>query len=306
MVTNMHFFNTLVARTIPLVPRRLIQKISKRYIAGETLGQAIERIRALNQQGFSVTVDVLGETATTLLAMQSTVDEYLQVLQSIGAHGLNASISVKPTAFGLLINHAQCEQMLGQLVKVADQHQTTVCIDMENIDCTQKEIELFNLMKSRHTNISLALQAYLLRTYQDIEPLLLGDSSLRICKGIYLEDRLHLVEGAQLDRQAINQHFLHHVERCFTAGSFVAIATHDEALIDQVIELINQRGILTTAFEFQMLLGVCETLRDKLIAAGFKVRIYVPYGKDWYGYSTRRIKENPSIAGYVLKAIFGR
>jgi proline dehydrogenase len=309
MDTSMHFlqtsFNTLVARTIPFVPRALIQKISKRYIAGETLGQAVERIRALNQQGFSVTVDVLGETVTTLQAMQSTVDEYLQVLQSISAHGLNASISVKPTAFGLLSNHAQCKQMLEQLVHAANQHKTTVCIDMESVDCTEKEIELFNLMKSRHTNVSLALQAYLLRTYQDIEPLLQGKSSLRVCKGIYLEDRLHLVEGAQHDRQAINRHFLHHVERCFTTGSFVAIATHDEALIDQVIALINHKGIPTTAFEFQMLLGVCETLRDKLLTAGFNVRIYVPYGKDWYGYSTRRIKENPSIAGYVLKAMFG-
>jgi proline dehydrogenase len=302
----MHFLNTLMARAIPFTPRSLIQKISKRYIAGETIEQAVERIRALNRQGFSVTIDVLGETVTTLQEMQSTVDEYLRVLQSIGAQGLDASISVKPTALGLLINRALCEQMFEQLVKVADLHKTTVCIDMENVDCTQKEIELFNLMKSRHANVSLALQAYLQRTYQDIEPLLQGESSLRLCKGIYLEDRLHLVEGTENNRQAINRHFLHHVERCFAARTFVAIATHDEALIDQVIALINQKSIPIKAFEFQMLLGVRETLRDKLLAAGFNVRIYVPYGKDWYGYSTRRIKENPSIAGYVLKAMLGK
>jgi proline dehydrogenase len=302
----MHFLNTLMARAIPFTPRSLIQKISKRYIAGETIEQAVERIRALNRQGFSVTIDVLGETVTTLQEMQSTVDEYLRVLQSIGTQGLDATISVKPTALGLLINRALCDQMFEQLVKVADLHKTTVCIDMESVDCTQKEIELFNLMKSRHANVSLALQAYLQRTYQDIEPLLQGKSSLRLCKGIYLEDRLHLVEGAENNRQAINRHFLHHLERCFAARTFVAIATHDEALIDQVIALINQKSIPTTAFEFQMLLGVCETLRDKLLAAGFNVRIYVPYGKDWYGYSTRRIKENPSIAGYVLKALLGK
>jgi proline dehydrogenase len=144
------------------------------------------------------------------------------------------------------------------------------------------------------------------RTYQDIENLVCKRHHLRICKGIYLEAHAHLVDDAWRDRRAINPHFLHHVARCFETGTFVAVATHDTMLIDQVIELASSRGVERSMFEFQMLLGVCEPLRDKLRDKGFGVRIYVPYGKDWYGYSTRRLKENPSIAGHILKALLGR
>jgi proline dehydrogenase len=160
-------------------------------------------------------------------------------------------------------------------------------------------------MQSRHGNVSLALQAYLQRTYQDIELLVRGHSTLRLCKGIYVEPQTHLVEGAWKDRRAINPHFLHHIARCFDTGSFVAIATHDAALIAQVIALATRQGVDRKKFEFQMLLGVCEPLRDQLRDSGFSVRIYVPFGQDWYGYSTRRMQENPRIAGHVLKALLG-
>jgi proline dehydrogenase len=128
---------------------------------------------------------------------------------------------------------------------------------------------------------------------------------LRLCKGIYQEDPSHLVDNAWRDRAAINPHFLAHLSHCFEANSFVAIATHDKALIEQTIALAEDRGIARSRFEFQMLLGVCEPLRDTLLAQGFGVRIYVPYGKDWYGYSTRRLKENPRIAGHILRAMLG-
>jgi proline dehydrogenase len=176
---------------------------------------------------------------------------------------------------------------------------------MEDVACTQKEIDLFARLELDHDNVGLALQAYLKRTYGDIDRLLRNRSTIRICKGIYVEERVHLVDRAREDRAAINVHFINHVSRCFKAGAFVAIATHDTALIDDVIAVVRREGVDRTAFEFQMLLGVCEPLRDKLLGMGFNVRIYVPYGKDWYGYSTRRIKENPSIAGHVIKAMFG-
>ena len=296
----------MMAHVISWIPRTFIQKISRRYIASDNLGDAIGRIQQLNRLGFEVTIDVLGETVSSLQQATNTADEYLRVLASIQAHDLKAGISVKPTALGLLLDFPHCEQLLEQIVASAEGHQISVCMDMEDVSCTQKEIDLFTKLASGHNHLSLALQAYLRRTYQDIDTLLHTRSSLRICKGIYLEERSYLVDGAWHDRNAINPHFLNHVVRCFDLGAFVAIATHDVALIDQVIELAHRRGIDKSMFEFQMLLGVCEPMRDKLRGMGYGVRIYVPYGKDWYGYSIRRMKENPQIAGYILRALMTR
>lgn len=301
----MQLLNTLVAHAIPWIPRALVQKVSRRYIAGDDLAQAVKRIRQLNAQGFSVTVDVLGETIATKQQAENTACEYKQVLEAIQTHGLDATISIKPTAFGLLLDKKECEQRLEHIVESAAHHKTDVCIDMEDASCTQMEIDLFSQIKVRFSNVSLALQAYLRRTYQDIEPLLQDGSNLRICKGIYLEARSHLVDDAWRDRNAINQHFLTHVARCFNTRTFVGVATHDEALIEQVVALAHRESIDATKFEFQMLLGVCEPLRDRLLDMGFKVRIYTPYGKDWYGYSIRRMKENPRIAGHVVRAVIG-
>lgn len=302
----MQLLNTLVARAIPWIPRALVQKISRRYIAGDSLAEAVVRIRQLNAQGYSATVDVLGETASTLQQAQSTAEEYLRVLHAIQAHQLDATISVKPTAMGLWLDLPQCEQLLERILDSATHHASAVCMDMEDVRCTQAEIDLFQRLKARHGKLSLALQSYLRRTDQDLETLLGDKSELRICKGIYREDPSHLVDGAHHDRSAINPHFLRHIARCFEVGVFVAIATHDAELIDQTIALAHRNGVDPSMFEFQMLLGVCEPLRDQLRKKGFGVRIYVPYGKDWYGYSTRRLKENPRIAGHIVKALFRR
>jgi proline dehydrogenase len=299
------FFNTAMARAIAHVPRPLVQKISRRYIAGASIAEAVVRVQALNAQGFTATIDVLGEVTRDLAQAQQTADEYRGVLDAIHHHGLRANISVKPSALGLLLDAQQCETHIAALATAARQHGNFVRMDMEDLQCTQAEIDLLQRLKADgHGNTGLALQAYLKRTYQDIEPLLGRHNNLRLCKGIYVEDKAHLVEGARHDRHAINSHFLHHVERCLDTGTFVAVATHDEALIEQVIAAARRRGGNTapSGLEFQMLLGVCEPLRDRLRDRGYPVRIYVPYGQDWHGYSIRRLKENPQLAGYLLKA----
>lgn len=303
----MSLFNTFVASAISLAPRTLIRKVSRRYIAGDTVADAISRVAALNAAGFSATVDVLGETVESLSQAENTTREYLKVLEAIARDGLRANISVKPTALGLLLNQAHCERNLERLLDAAKGNSTFVRIDMEDASCTQREIDLLLRLKRRgYGNVGLVLQAYLKRTDSDITPLLGTRENLRICKGIYVEDREHLVEDAWRERSAINPHFLRQVARCFDSGTFVGVATHDEALVDQVIALASDQRIAKTAFEFQMLLGVRESLRDRLLAEGYAVRIYVPYGKDWYGYSMRRIKENPSIAGHLLRALLTR
>ncbi|MBI3730520.1 MAG: proline dehydrogenase family protein [Burkholderiales bacterium] len=302
----MQLFNRLMAHAMPWIPRALIQKISRRYIAGDNLDDMVASVRQLNRLGFDVSIDVLGESASNLQQTADTAREYMCVLTAIQEHGLRASVSVKPTALGLLLDLQHCEQHMEKIVAFAGHHQISVCMDMEDVACTQKEIDLFAKLRVRYSKLSLALQAYLLRTYQDIEPLVQNRSSMRICKGIYLEEQSQLVDGAWHDRSTINSHFLNHVARCFDTDTFVAIATHDSALIAQVLELVHRRNIAKDAFEFQMLLGVCEPLRDKLLSMGFSVRIYVPYGKDWYGYSIRRIKENPQIAGHILRSLIHR
>ncbi len=302
----MHFLNTLVAHAIPWIPRTLVQKIARRYIAGDDLAAAVQRIRQLNTQGFSVTIDVLGETVSTLAQADDTAAEYLRILDAIHTHALNASISVKPTAMGLLLEAQHCEQLLDRVLRSAQRDTCSVCMDMEDVRCTPAQIAMFQRLQPGYENFSLALQAYLRRTYQDIKTLAHAHNSLRLCKGIYREDPTHLVDRAGQDRTAINPHFLAHVAHCFETDCFVAIATHDQALVEQTIALAKNRGVDRSRFEFQMLLGVCEPLRDSLLAQGYGVRIYVPYGNDWYGYSTRRLKENPSIAGHILRAMLGR
>lgn len=294
-----------MARAIPFIPRAVIQKISRRYIAGATPGEALARVKQLNAQGFCVTLDVLGEAVSTPQQAENTATDYIDLLEAIQANGLKANISIKPSSLGLLLDMPQCERLAERIIQAAGRHKNSVCIDMEDVSCTQKEIDLFTRLRKGHDNVGLALQAYLKRTYQDIEVLTRETSTLRICKGIYVEERSHLVSGSWSDRTAINTHFLDHVMRCFKAGSFVGVATHDAALIKQVIALARDNGIDKTRFEFQMLLGVCEPLRDKVLSMGFSVRIYVPFGRDWYGYSTRRLNENPRIAGHVAKALMG-
>lgn len=299
---SMNMMNTLVARAIPLMPRAVVEKFSRRYIAGDTLAQAVLRIQQLNAQGFSVTVDVLGEVVSNWQQVTCMANEYTDVLQAISSEQLNASVSVKPSALGLLLDAAACEQTLERLLTVALVHGSGVCLDMEDASCTQQQLDLFDRLKPHHAHLELALQAYLRRSGRDLERLMLSKGPLRICKGIYVEDTAILVEGAAKSRLAINAPFLQLVQRCFETGTFVGIATHDAALIAQVRTLAARSGVERCRFEFQMLLGVCEPLRNSLRDEGFAVRIYVPYGKDWYGYSCRRMKENPSIAGHVLRS----
>ncbi len=302
------FFNHLVARAIPWAPRALVRRISRRYIAGDTLAEALARVHGLNQQGFAVTLDLLGESAADMAAAQATAAECAQVLQAVHAAGVQATLSIKPTALGLLVDAPQCAALIEGLVQGAARWKRSVCMDMEDVACTQLEIDLFRRLRTRYANVELALQAYLTRTAEDLDQLLREGAGLRLrlCKGIYPEEPRHLVPDAGADRGAINPHFLRHVARCFDAGVFVAVATHDAALIEQVLALSHRHGVGRDRFEFQMLLGVCEPLRDRLRAQGFPVRIYVPFGPDWYGYSTRRLKENPRLAGQVLRALVRR
>ncbi|WP_319000616.1 proline dehydrogenase family protein [Burkholderia sp. AU30198] len=300
---NMRILNTMAAHAIPLVPRSLIRRISRRYIAGETLCDAHTRIRALHAAGFRTTVDVLGETALSPEHAESMTRDYLDLVDALGSAHEPAELSIKLTALGLHLDEAACLARVSAILRSAAAHGISACIDMEDIRCTRKTLDAFSKFEAEGYAIGIALQAYLKRTNDDIVPLLERKSRMRICKGIYAEANAHLVDGASRDRMAINAHFVRHVSTAIQAGSFVGIATHDAQLIDALTGWLQRERIDRSRFEFQMLLGVCEPARDALLAQGFNVRVYVPYGRDWYGYSTRRIKENPRIAGYILAAM---
>jgi proline dehydrogenase len=302
----MRIFNTMAARAIPLVPRSLIRQISRRYIAGETLCDALVRIRALHTAGFRTTIDVLGETACSAGQAESMTHDYLDLVQTLGAENMRTELSIKLTALGLQLDGDACMARASMILRAAAAHGISACIDMEDVRCTQKTLDAFLRLEAEGYPVGIALQAYLIRTNEDIVPLQARKSPMRICKGIYAEANEHLVDRASSDRSAINAHFVRHVSSAVQAGSFVGIATHDAPLIDTLIDWLQRERIDRSRFEFQMLLGVCEPLRDRLLAQGFNVRVYVPYGQDWYGYSTRRIKENPRIAGYIVAAMMRR
>jgi proline dehydrogenase len=299
----MSFLDTVIAKTLPFVPKPIVKKVSSKYIAGETIADAVSVIKRLNSEGFTTTVDVLGEFITDMSQAVDNASEYIDLLNAIKHHKLDANISVKPTSMGLLINEEGTYDTIKLIAEAAAKNNIFMRIDMEDVECTQKEIDLLFNLREEYKNIGLVLQAYLKRTYEDIELMIKHEINLRLCKGIYVEDPIHIIPGSNEDREVINKPFLEHIKRMLETKTYVGIATHDEKVVDGALKLIEKTGASKEDYEFQFLLGVREDLRNKLRDAGHKVRIYVPYGKDWYGYSTRRLNENPKIAGYILKAM---
>ena len=300
----MKFINYLIAKTLPFIPEIFIKKVSSRYIAGETIGDAIAKVRDLNKDGISATIDVLGEFIKTKEEATENAEEYIELLHILGETKLDANISIKPTSMGLLLDEEFCYQTMKSIIDVAKKYNIFVRIDMEDVECTNQEIELLFNLRKEYKNIGIVLQAYLKRTYDDIEKMIKEKINLRLCKGIYIEEPVHLIENANQDRLAINPHFLAHIKRMFETKTYVGIATHDEIVVNESLKLIKELKVDNKDYEFQMLLGVRDYIKDRIVKDGHKMRIYIPYGKDWYGYSVRRLNENPSIAGYVLKAMF--
>ncbi|MCB0280093.1 MAG: proline dehydrogenase family protein [Calditrichaeota bacterium] len=299
----MKFFNKLVAKSLPLVPKFIIKKVSSKYIAGETIEDAVRTVKELNQSGFSVTLDVLGEFITKKSEADKNAEEYIRILEQIHQHQLNANISIKPTSMALLLDEDYCYEVMKRILTKANEYQIFVRIDMEDLKSIDAEFRLLSKLREEFSHVGIVLQAYLKRTYEDVDKMIAAGIGLRLCKGIYIENPKYMIDNANNDRLAINPHFLSHLKKLLENKIYVGIATHDEKLVEGAYQLIRETGARPENYEFQMLLGVREQLRDSIIQNGHRLRIYVPFGKDWYGYSVRRLNENPSIAGYVLKAM---
>jgi proline dehydrogenase len=290
----------LIASSLPAVPRPLVRRFADRYMAGETMQDAVDTVRALNAIGAAATVDVLGEFVHDIGQAERTATQYVEILSAISREGLDANVSVKLSALGLEIDPELARAHVEQVVAAAGEHGNFVRIDMEHSALTDATLDVYRWMREHgHDNVGIVLQAYLRRTFDDVRALAELTPSVRLVKGIYIEPP----ELAYTERTLVNRNFVALMNDLVERGCRLAVASHDEALVGEARRLADQRNLGADRFEFQLLLGVKEGLRDSLIAAGHRVRIYVPYGEAWYGYSVRRLKENPSIAGYVARDV---
>ena len=299
-------FNRFIAAILPWFPKKFIWLFSKSYISGETIDDAIRVSKEFKKNNIDITIDVLGEFITTLGEAEENKKEYLDLIDVTNKSGIDGNFSVKPTFFGLLIDKEECYKHIREIVAKASTYNNFIRIDMEDSSCTDMEIELFRrLQKEYPANVGLVVQAYLKRTLDDIKSLsdLNNDKhplNFRLCKGIYIEP----AEIAYKKYEEINRHFLEDLEYMFKNKIYVGIATHDKPLVEGAYRLIREYNVPKTMYEFQMLYGVTPGLRDSIVKDGHRMRVYVPFGTKWFGYSTRRLKENPKMASHIIKALF--
>lgn len=296
----MSVFHKLLVKTVSSMPKKVVWLFSKKYIAGTTLESALDVVRALNSKGIHATLDVLGEAVRNKEEAIIAKNHAMEALNSIVEEKLMANLSIKPTQMGLSIDKDFAYEQILELVKRANELNNFIRIDMEDSPYTDSTIEIYKRIFEQYPNVGIVLQAYLKRTYNDTVILNKIGTNYRICKGIYIEPS----NIAYKDKQVIRDNYMNDLETMLKNGNYVGIATHDKYLIEKSYELIKQLNIQKDKFEFQMLLGVREDLRDKINSDGYKIRIYVPFGKDWYAYSIRRLQENPQLAGHIVKEFF--
>ena len=295
----MSLLDSAIVRLLPAVPKPVVQRFSARYIAGSALAEAVAVVRDLNAGGKMATVDVLGEEITREEETRAIAQAYRDVLAAIDEESLDSNVSIKPTALGLGLSYELCRENLLSILESGH----FVRMDMEDATTTDDTLRLYReLREDGHDNVGVVLQARLRRTLADIASLADLRPSVRICKGIYLEP----AAIAFTDVEAIRVNFLRCLDSLLDGGSYVGIATHDEWLIGESLARVSERGLGREEYELQMLLGVREERRDELVAEGHRLRVYVPYGEQWYEYSVRRLQENPAMAGTIARATAAR
>jgi proline dehydrogenase len=297
----MGLLDRVVVRALPAVPRSVVRRFSAPYIAGPTLDDARRVAARLNAEGKSATIDVLGEEISTAQEAEVIAGAYRDVLAALTGDCLDGNVSVKLTGLGLKLDLDLCRALLESLVVDAARRGTFVRVDMEDATCVDDTLVLYRALREQgHDNVGIVLQARLKRTLRDIGDLRDLRPSVRLCKGIYLERPALAFEDEEVVRRA----YVACLDALLEADCRVAIATHDEPLIE--VALARVERLDARDYEFQMLLGVRAARGSELVAAGHPLRIYVPYGRRWYEYSLRRLQENPRLAGIVAKATVGR
>lgn len=298
----------MIAAMLPYFPKKLIWIFSKRYIAGESISDAIRASKELNSEGIKVTIDILGEFIKNLSEAEKNKVEYIELIDVMQKENIDGNYSVKPSMFGLLLDKEVCYKHIREIVAKAASYGNFIRVDMEDSPCTDLEIELYRKLRAEFpNNVGLVVQAYMKRTLKDVENLMdihtpETKQNYRLCKGIYVEP----AAIAYKKYEEVNQHYLEDLEYMLKNGVYVGIATHDKPLVEGAYKLIEKYNAPKNMYEFQMLYGVTPELRKSITTKGHTMRVYVPFGKQWFGYSTRRLKENPKMASLIIKALFFR
>ena len=297
----MSWVNSSIAVLMPYLPKWFARPFAKPYVAGESIESVTKIVRSINRNGFSTTLDILGEHIHTPNEANEILNQYIDLIKNISNNDLDSTISIKLTHLGLSLDKQLAKKNFTELVTVAKNYNIGITIDMENSTYTTKTLKFFKKGLEIHEDVGTVIQAYLHRSLDDLKELDSSKLNLRICKGIYSE----APEIAIQDRKKINDNFIKIAETLLLGQGYACLATHDLELIDQLEELIKKYNISKDRFEFQALYGVpmgnrLELLKDK----GYKIRIYVPFGEAWFDYSIRRLKENPKIISYILTNIF--
>ena len=276
------------------------KRLSTRFVAGETLDEALAVSRRLNAEGITVTLDHLGESVTSLEEAATARDVYVRTLSAIHDSGVRGNVSLKLTQFGLDFSCDQCLANVEQLVRCADSLGSFVRVDMESSEYTDRTLDLVENLHSKYPRVGVVIQAYLFRSKTDVERLCAGRIRVRLCKGAYLEP--HSVAFAR--KADVDRNFIELMRLLLDRGEYPAIATHDPKMIEATKAYVNEKKISRDAFEFQMLYGIRRDLQRQLIAEGYRLRLYVPFGKAWYPYYMRRLAERPANVLFIVRNLF--
>ena len=297
----MKLINNLIIQILPFLPKFLVKIVASPYIAGITDEEMLQNVEKLNQKGFKVAIDILGEHVQTENEAKEVTNRYVAIYDEISKRNLLANLSIKLTHIGQDLGLDIVKKNLSKLVEAAKKNNNFLRLDMENAPYTSETIKLYKEMFNHYNQIGIVIQAYLHRSIDDIKALSNDKFNVRICKGIYVEDPSLVLN----DYNDIRDNYISLVKESLNNGSYVGIATHDEFLIDSLYSWILEKNISKDRYEFQVLHGVpMQKKLKKLMDDGNTVRVYLPYGDNWYDYSVRRLKENPKMAGYIIKNLF--
>lgn len=294
----MSLFNFMVSKSIMHVPSPIVRHFAKDYVAGSSIDDAVKLTRELADKGIMTTLDILGEYITEKEQAIPFKEECIRILETIKNENLvDANLSVKPTQMGLLLDEDFAFDNLREIVAKGAELDVFVRIDMENTDSLIPTLDIYRRLRDEFPDhVGTAIQSYMRSSYDDVEALSDKHMNFRLVKGIFIVTR----QEAWKDMELVTQNYVELLDQMFSHGAYVGIATHDEKLYFEAQKLIRKYKLKREQYEFQMLLGVDPELRDLIVAEGHRLRIYVPYGKEWLGYSRRRLLENPNIARAAL------